>query len=290
MIFFVLCPAFHGATLLSLLLNNHSRVLSLGDTNPTREYDQICSCGKAMTACDFWIHIAQAVNCPNEAPYPTLMRTRPDLPDIASLGFSLGSRILGAGVWKLAGSRATGFQQEYSAFLKACQDWAAHDVFIDGEKSLMKFCIAASMGFPVGGVIHITRDPRAYVASCLKYGAFESAEKAAQDWLSYHKRIDFFARYFAGKRVFHVRYEDIARWQSWDRGPLLSFLGVEEEGPLNTAPKDLRKHHLMGNKMLASFDGTVSLDELWKTSLSDVQKQEILSITHSVFSKFGYEA
>ena len=31
---FVVCPSFHGATLLALLLNNHSQISALGDMLP----------------------------------------------------------------------------------------------------------------------------------------------------------------------------------------------------------------------------------------------------------------
>lgn len=52
--YFVLCPGFQGATLISLILNNHSQLFALGDTNPTRRYDQRCACGERVSLCNFW--------------------------------------------------------------------------------------------------------------------------------------------------------------------------------------------------------------------------------------------
>ena len=55
---FVLCPSFHGASLLAILLNNHSKIISLGDTIPTRKTaDFSCSCGRLIENCTFWSHI-----------------------------------------------------------------------------------------------------------------------------------------------------------------------------------------------------------------------------------------
>ena len=42
--FFVLSPSYHGATLLSKLLNAHPEVTALGDTYPSNQFDQICGC------------------------------------------------------------------------------------------------------------------------------------------------------------------------------------------------------------------------------------------------------
>jgi hypothetical protein len=52
-IYCVLCPSFHGATLVSLILGNRSRVLSLGDTVATKPSDH-CGCGALVAECEFW--------------------------------------------------------------------------------------------------------------------------------------------------------------------------------------------------------------------------------------------
>src|SRR5918911_1327506 len=51
---FVVCPPFHGATLLALLLNNHSQISALGDMLPLRDRNQLCACGQPSRKCDFW--------------------------------------------------------------------------------------------------------------------------------------------------------------------------------------------------------------------------------------------
>lgn len=56
-------PAFHGATLFSLLLNNHPRISTLSDTLPFREHlDYFCSCKRRINECEFWITLADELS------------------------------------------------------------------------------------------------------------------------------------------------------------------------------------------------------------------------------------
>src|SRR5690606_6947310 len=114
--------------------------------------------------------------------------------------------------WKLAGKPARDFRGTYEAFLQSCREQAPYDVFVDGEKSILKFMTLASMGLPVGGVIHLYRDPRGYAASCCKYTTPQpSAAQAGLGWARQHKKIDFFTGLFWHIPVFTLRYEDLAR-------------------------------------------------------------------------------
>ena len=56
-----LCPSYHGATLLSLILGNHSKVEALGDTVPTTAFNHQCGCGNYVAECDFWKGLATRI-------------------------------------------------------------------------------------------------------------------------------------------------------------------------------------------------------------------------------------
>ena len=58
--FALLCPSYHGATMLSALLSNHSQICSAGDGNPGwRDPNRIpCKCGRSIAVCDFWQGLA----------------------------------------------------------------------------------------------------------------------------------------------------------------------------------------------------------------------------------------
>lgn len=292
MIFFVLSQSYHGSTLLSLLLNNHSEILSLGDTNPARHFDQICSCGQSVSSCEFWDTVRKGTGYdPHHTNYDRMMRKKPDgMNPVSAVLCALVARHVpgGQGIWKLIGNRADIFKKEYQDFMDTCQQWHPHRIFVDGEKNIMKYCMLASMGFPVGGVIHVTRDPRGFVASAMKYKRYETVEQAARDWMRYHKRTMLFSRLFSPGRVFNLRYEDMANWSDYDSGPLCEFLGVKEQDGMNAPVQYAQKHHLLGNKMLLKFDGTVKIDEKWRQLLSNEEKQQIETITSPLMGKFGY--
>jgi hypothetical protein len=52
--YFVLSPSYHGATLLSKLINAHPELTALGVTYPSNGFDQVCGCGKKVSECPFW--------------------------------------------------------------------------------------------------------------------------------------------------------------------------------------------------------------------------------------------
>jgi len=274
MIYFVLCPPFHGATLLSLLLNNHSKVLSLGDTNPTREYDQTCACGQKVSKCEFWEHIREETDWSEDDPIPNMMQSYPmivpheGLNKAINTAFALTAQELGAFVWKLIKVPADNFKHDYQDFQEACQSWVEHDVFVDGEKSLLKFISAASMEFPVKGVIHLTRDPRAYVASCRKNKQEEmEVDQLALDWMIQHRRIGKYTQIFSDIPVLRLKYEDLTAKPQESMDKVFGFMGLETEKVVSE-PKNPDKHHMLGPKMLREFDGTIKQDKSWEDSLS----------------------
>ena len=294
-IYFVLCPSYHGATLLSLLLNNHSKVLCLGDTNPTRSFDQICSCGAKVSACEFWTSVRGLTgpysgdDLPNLLPrYPYLSRSKA-LNHGLNTALSLSANAFGASAWRVAGKPARNFRGTYAGFLGLCQSWVAHRAFVDGEKSLVKFMAVASMGFPVNGVIHLTRDPRGFLHSARKYLPDWSTEELVSAWAVQHGRIRRLIGKFDRVPSMTLRYEDLAERPQVVMANISGFMGLAPEEVVR-APTVARKHHLIGNNMLRAFDGTVRTDNTWQTGLS-VQDQEFaLRGTGHLAGLFGYDA
>ena len=292
-IVFILCPAYHGATLLSLLLNNHGRVFTLADTNPTREYDQGCTCGKMVSTCDFWEGVRASVGWREAQDLPNLMPLYPMFSRNEVLNKSLNTALsvtaakAGKGIWNIGGKPARSFQIMYRNFLKYCQGIAHHEVFVDGEKSLLKFMTVASMGFPVAGVIHLVRDPRGYAHSCRKYFPDRSMEDIAKDWATHHARIRRFTGLFPDIPVLTVRHEDLASTPQAEMDRVFDFMGLASQEVV-CPPVDLRKHHLMGNKMLAAFDGSVQADDAWQKTLSPADCQTVMTAAGPLAGEFGY--
>ena len=293
MIYFVLSPSYHGATLLSLLLNNHSDILSLGDTNPTRSFDQTCSCGETVSACEFWSFIRERTGWRETDDTPNLLPQYPYLSRSKTLNHGLGTALaltantIGRTAWNIAGKPADRFQGAYRSFLDACQTWAPHRVFVDGEKSLLKFMSAASMGFNVKGVIHLTRDPRGFLCSAHKYLPDMTSEQLVDAWAVQHRRIRRYVRRFEGIPCLTLRYEDLAANTDDCMEGIFDFMGLPHQSVVKR-PDDPRKHHLIGNNTLQKFDGEVRLDQRWQTTLSTPDQKLAVRQAGNMFESFGY--
>jgi len=293
MIFFVLCPSYHGATLLSALLNNHSEVLSLGDTNPTLTFDQGCSCGDKVSACAFWDHVRECTGWKADDGLPTLLPSYPYLSrsntinKAAVTALALAGEKLGKTVWSAGGRPARRFHDTYGNFLRACRTWAPHKAFVDGEKSLLKFMTVASMGFPVKGVIHLTRDPRGYVNSALKYVKGATTEQLAMEWADHHRRIQRLVGMFGKIPSMTLRYEDLSDRPQAVMEEVFAFMGLDSQDVV-CAPKDPKKHHMIGNKMLQSFDGTVQQDRIWETVFPTAEQDAVTKRLGNLLDEFGY--
>ena len=68
---------------------------------------------------------------------------------------------------------------------------------------------------------------------------------------------------------------------------IFNFYGYEYEDVI-TAPKYSKKHHLMGNKMVFEFDGTVKLDLSWKERLNPMEANDVLKLTQPLSRTMGY--
>lgn len=290
MIYYVLCPSFHGATLLSFILNNHSQLFSLGDTNPTRKVDQNCSCGKKISRCEFWGKVQRKTDAERFFDYPTLLPTYPRYLKhytlnqalnflAAKLPFRLGRHLLG----RLPPARK--FKDAYSRFLEIGHDHYAYRHFIDGEKSILKFLSARILGFDVGGIIHLVRDPRAYLGSNLKRNEAFDIRNGARVWRRHHLRIQNLAH----KTRYHLLvYEKLMLDTEGEIRRLFEFIGVEQESVITAANNHL-KNHLIGNRMISKFRGTITNDETWRERLTEREILDIQSITEPLFSQFGYQ-
>ena len=136
---FVLCPSFHGATLLAVLLNNHPDIVTLGDTNPTRAYDQICACERLVSECPFWQEVARECQTARFADGAKMLPTLPRISKHQKLnkGINLalgmaGARI-GPGVWSVARKPAREFVDTWNTFRSVAKKRGRARLAIDGE-------------------------------------------------------------------------------------------------------------------------------------------------------------
>lgn len=296
-IYFILAPDHHGAVQLSQALNNHPDILSLGQGNPSRSVDEICSCGEKVSQCLFWtkmniaIESDESVDDNRERPFPNLLPQVPiftanTLVNNALVSFlTIAANEMGVKTWRIATESAERYFGFHDRFLSAAQEWAPHKVFVDGENALLKFMAMASMGFPVKGVIHIARDPRSYIVARRAEGQEGSPEKLALDWLNRHNRIRKVKGFFTGVPFLSVRYEDIFAEGANPQEKIIKFMGLEGNSTIS-ANSDANKRHLVG---VQGANGAINRAD-WRGILTEKEQESVIRTAEPLFSEFGYKS
>jgi hypothetical protein len=302
---FVVCPSFHGATLLGLLLNNHSRISALGDTNPRRTYDQLCACGARVSVCPFWQEVVASLRTERFSELDTLLPLLPWPLDHHPLEGSqvrisnnpLANRLVGRTVasaatycvplvWRIRPGLLNEYTRVWSDFYSLVRRLHGTGMVVDGMKEWRKVRVMAHAlrQHSAVRVIHLVRDPRGFVASTLRHRPERGLRETAWRWADLHGRMGALASVVP---TMAVRYEDLADNPREVMAAIFAFLGEDDEDVLS-APKFPEKHHLMGNAMLFSFDGTVRVDERWRSALSGQEQRAVLGYVGAMAVKYGY--
>lgn len=288
---FVLCPSFHGATLLSLLLDCHSDIVALGDTNPLRSGAD-CSCGLRTTECAFWTELSTEASAGH---FPRSAQLLPPVPQLVSharanrqlnAAFAIGGICLSPRVWRPVAQDVREYVEAWEAFRRFVLHTAGARVFVDGEKNALKAMVAMGLGGRDVNVLHLTRDPRGYVHSYRQRNQMLTPSEGAEDWVRSHRRILWVSRFLERGRYLHLRYEDLATAPAEAMSRVQEFLGLEGDSSRQDIASP-QSHHLIGNRMLRQFSGTISNDEAWM-ALPQSEQKSIRAATEPLFSRFGY--
>lgn len=292
---FILCPSFHGATLLGLLLNAHSKVTSLGDTLPKRQnLDYFCSCEQRIQECAFWQTIMEQVRMdrfPEEMfmlPIRARIHPDPEVNERLNLRFVKAARRFGPWVWRLRWRAANEFRDMNLQFFRLACTLMGTEVFVD-KSDIVRFAILRSLVYPHRvRVIHLTRDPRGYFFSMQKNRTPKwPLDRIVDKWVSAHSTVHGYQS-LPGVDYLRVRYEDLCREPQAELARMFAFLGVDQEDVLQTLRDGAVEHHLIGNRMLRSFDGSISVDTRWCETVSPEQQAEVVARCGSWARTLGY--
>ena len=261
--FFVLAPSFHGATLLSKLINAHPELTALGDTYPSNRFDQVCGCGERVSQCPFWNSVKAAVGARRYA------RTRGMLPQYpGEKGGRVGRFLFSdfTSFWAtprmlrmVSGHHLAGFRADYEAFLAAVYEHTPQPgrIFVDGLKFNTRVAALVAAGFPVDGIVHLYRDPVDFVNSSIRNtgrGGWAGMVEHALRYRLYHAR----ARQVGyGLPGLTLSYEALADDVDERLERLFAFLGVQPMTVAQLRPYFEQEWHFMGNASLLAFNGVI---------------------------------
>lgn len=287
---------YSGATLLTIFLNAHSRIVSNGesmffDDRDTRRYD--CSCGKYIDECEFYQSTTAPMRVPGGGWDKRLFVQVPRFsrqPVLSSLLHSprfeshLRHGLINA-VPAYRGTRDRFLQAQLQFFAEARQLSGA-SVYLDGTKSIRRAQLFARDDRCEMRVLHLIRDGRGFCASYVKNNRpMPSWTDAADAWVSYIAQVDQFSRAFPSIPVLVVRYEDLCRSTAEVIRTVCRFLDVDYEEP---GADMMKGAHILGNRMRRTFSGAIVEDTSWKEKLDDSTQAELTSLMKPQLQQFGY--
>ncbi|MFC1669975.1 hypothetical protein ACFL20_06235 [Spirochaetota bacterium] len=260
-IYFVLCPPYHGATLIAKYLNAHPNVVSLGDAYPSNEYDQMCGCSSRVSKCSYWNSIKNNINAKKYEDEKSLL---PLYNKITGTGLdNYLYHLIPGNFRKLITKKSLKeFHDCYVRFLEAVYEVEAKNrkmrpsIFVDGVKSISRVKALYDSGINISGIIHLFRNPYDYVKSSQKnnpniYDTKLSIRIRSVRYNGTHRIIEKMGKNFP---IYNLYYKDFVENNQLEFKNLLRFLDVEE------LPLQLNKEwHFMGNKSLLKFDGTLKV-------------------------------
>lgn len=274
---FQFAPSFHGATLVALLLNNHSRIASLGDTLPTLAYDQVCGCRQKVSGCSFWSEVRRRIP---ERGYSTLVPVAPKWLRRERLNGRLmylcAAAFLRAGVTL----RDRRFFDSFDAFVALVGETTGKDIFLDGAKSVHRFLAVAASGRPVDLVLHTIRDPRGFILSNKK-NSKRDTQAAIAVYNGYHSRV-LRATALAGVPAVPVPYDMLHEQSKGIFHEIFERLGVPDEDVMRPVGAF---NHWMGNSTLFDFDGTIRANRRYLDDLSLEEQRQVWAGTERVRRK-----
>ena len=262
--FFVLCPSFHGATLLAKLLNAHPDISALGDTYPSNAFDQTCGCGRNVSACDFWRITRERIadyysqDSPNWLPFLP-GQTQNIAQRLRFSDYLFRKRLNPSNAHRyFSKAELAHLCEGQETFLSAIFDHMPAPIFVDGVKSIGRLSCLIAGGARVDGIIQIKRNAADFVGSAMRntgrVGLAGAAEHTLR-WRNYHAKVASFST-----EVPHhcLSYESLASDTDATLGEIFNFLGCPARSLEELREGLHREWHFMGNISVTRFDGTIT--------------------------------
>ena len=288
-----------GSTLLSLVLNTHPRILSIGELGPrfieNRER-YLCSCGESTSDCGFYVAVKHRMaerGVDFDEVNMFLRHNYSDRPWVnrvltGSLRIPALDRMRDAVRDRLPGvrQRLAEVRQRNDAFIRSALETAGKRMFLDATKEPRRIPFLQELTSDLR-VVHLVRDPRGYLYSARKRSTGD-AEAAARHWVDGHGAVEQIVGRLPTDRRIRVRYEDICADPQVRLTALTGFMGLE---PFSMMPDfNDYPHHIIGNSMRQSKDrrAQIRLDDSWRKVISAEDQRTVWNVAGEMAERFGY--
>lgn len=276
----MIATAYSGSTLLGTLLDSHPEITTVGELiTPVREGrlvreggDYPCSCGSLL------------LECPHFTALVERCRERGVELDFLDYEIRIDGSLLGR---CMPGhrKRVARAMERCTTIARALLDVTGKRVFLDTSKDLSPVPHLARHPELDLKVLHLVRDPRAFLHSTRKRREVKAAS-LSRHWRHIHARSLELGKSLGPERFRSLSFESFCARPDETLEELCSFLGVESV-PLRDRADEV-VHHIMGNRARLAPVGEIRLDESWRESLSNVDRRACLRAAGSIASAYGY--
>jgi len=288
---------YSGATLLTILLNAHSQIVSNGesmffDDNDDRRYD--CSCGKYIDECEFFEAAAGSMRLPDAVGWdkrlfvqvPRFSR-KPILRSLVhSPRFECALRHKFIDIVPAYRDIRDRFLEAQLQFFANARRLSGASIYLDGTKSIRRAQLFARDDRCEMRALHFIRDGRGFCASYVKnMRPVPTWTDAAKAWVSYIGQVEQFSKAFPSVPILLVRYEDLCRSSPEVIRAVCEFLNIPYEPP---GIDMMKGAHILGNRMRRTFSGAIVADTSWKEKLDHTIQTKLTSLMNRQLKQFGY--
>jgi hypothetical protein len=297
-VIYVLSSGRSGSTLLDLLLGQHPEIWTLGEAQilpwELRENRRPCGCGTSIQECDFWKPIL-----------PNLPLDQGDHPiehfrEKHNAGRVLRPRQLSEILLRHQSRESMSASREYAQLnaeyfatvWAAAQDRRDGEVrwLVDASKDVYRLWWLERSGYFDLWVIHLMKDPRAFVYSMVKRNpkSLRRAIRFAGRWVVENLTYAYVCASAALKgRTFRVRYEDLADKPGDTLQGIWEWLQADSVEFSRNDFRHYENHAVSGNPM--RWQNThIFLDEEWRRELPGNRATLVWIATGFLARRFGY--
>lgn len=273
---YILSSGRSGSTLLDLLLGQHERIWTLGELQvlpwELREHRAPCACGAPLESCDFFGPLLAEL--PLSSAGARLERFR------ESHGFGRVLRGPLLGDLLLGGPRgARRAEAEAYAELNArllTRLWSAArerqpaglEYLVDSSKDPYRLAWLAASGRFALKVIHVYKDPRAFVHSMTRREGARAGSvlRFSGRWAVENALMSYLGSTLPPQSFLNLEYESLAGDPDRALARIGRFLGLEFPAGHGQRLRSERLHAISGNEMRWQQSG-IELDQRWRQEL-----------------------
>ena len=300
---YILGASHSGTTLLAMLLNAHPDITTIGESSPGRIGDSdtyLCSCGALIKDCSFWRRVVERMR--EDHPDFSLNKfgTRFEFPLNPVVNRFLGFEHRGFLCeflrdtflrffphWKEAQRH---IMNRCCALASAVLAESGGRIFVDSSKVAHRLKFLLRIPELNVKVVHLVRDGKAVALTYMRQDEFADSEepflrrggrgmegkataaslsmkRAANEWCRCLRSAEHVIAGLEKPQWIQVHYEELCGDTEGTLARVFKFLGLDP----GKRAKDFRtvENHVVGNGMRLDTTSKITLDERWRSVLTD---------------------